>query len=166
MARSTLLGPIPKLLSSDLSKDFLKDLTPLLAEYQGPLAQPIIAAAGSDISFWFDEATGQPVSHVDPVTQMKEVYCPWGRYIHVPPQGPESAWGTDFSTPWWDDTPFGEHKSQTEQLRRFWIGLRSAATRKICIMSLGPSLKPTCLELRNLLTRQKNTLEAVKENRL
>ena len=60
-----------------------KDLTPLLAEYQGPLAQPIIAAAGSDISFWFDEATGQPVTHVDPVTQMKEVYCPWGRYIHV-----------------------------------------------------------------------------------
>ena len=33
-----------------------EDLTPLLAEYEGPLAQPIIAAAGSDISFWFDEA--------------------------------------------------------------------------------------------------------------
>lgn len=33
-----------------------EDLTPLLAEYSGPLAQPIIAAAGSDISFWFDEA--------------------------------------------------------------------------------------------------------------
>ncbi|CAE7384823.1 EMB2654 [Symbiodinium sp. CCMP2592] len=31
------------------------DLTPLLKEYDGPLAQPIIAAAGSDISFWFDE---------------------------------------------------------------------------------------------------------------
>jgi hypothetical protein len=28
-----------------------------LAEYKGPLAQPIIAAAGSDISFWFDEAS-------------------------------------------------------------------------------------------------------------
>ena len=28
----------------------------MLAEYEGPLAQPIIAAAGSDISFWFDEA--------------------------------------------------------------------------------------------------------------
>ena len=35
---------------------FAQDLTPLLAEYEGPLAQPIIAAAGSDISFWFDEA--------------------------------------------------------------------------------------------------------------
>lgn len=34
-----------------------QDLTPLLAEYKGPLAQPIIAAAGSDISFWFDEAS-------------------------------------------------------------------------------------------------------------
>lgn len=80
------------------------DLTPLLAEYKGPLAQPIIAAAGSDISFWFDEATGQPKMHLDPVTGMQEIYCPWGRYIHVPPQGPESDWATDFGTPWWEDT--------------------------------------------------------------
>lgn len=108
------------------------DLTPLLAEYKGPLAQPIIAAAGSDISFWFDEATGQPKMHLDPVTGMQEIYCPWGRYIHVPPQGPESDWATDFGTPWWEDT-------------RYWIGLRSAATRKIGIV--------------NLMTRQKNTLE-------
>eukprot|EP00434_Breviolum_minutum_P036684 symbB.v1.2.032517.t1/scaffold3906.1/size48473/1 len=37
--------------------------------------------------------------HVDPVTGMQEIYCPWGRYIH----GPESNWGTDFGTPWWED---------------------------------------------------------------
>lgn len=103
------------------------DLTPLLAEYEGPLAQPIIAAAGTDISFWFDEITGQPKTHVDPVTSTKEVYCPWGRYIHVPEQG------TSFTSPWWENS-------------RYWIGYRSAATRKVCIV--------------NLLTRQKNTLEA------
>ncbi|CAJ1370138.1 unnamed protein product [Effrenium voratum] len=108
------------------------DLTPLLAEHEGPLAQPIIAAAGSDISFWFNEATGQPKEHVHPETGMQEIYCPWGRYIHVPPQGPESGWATDYRTPWWED-------------ERYFIGLRSERTRKVCIV--------------NLLTRQKNTLE-------
>merc|ERR1719183_2204971 len=41
------------------------DLTPLLAEYSGPLATPIIDAAGTDISHWFDETTGQPKTHID-----------------------------------------------------------------------------------------------------
>jgi cytochrome b involved in lipid metabolism len=108
------------------------DLTPLLAEYQGPLAQPIIEVAGSDISHWFDEVTGQPKTHVDPVTGLQEIYCPWGRYIHVPPQGPESGWSTKFNTPWWED-------------KRYFIGRASKRTRKVTIL--------------NLLTKQKNTLE-------
>eukprot|EP00439_Symbiodinium_sp_Y106_P050358 s1466_g6.t1 len=111
------------------------DLTPLLKEYDGPLAQPIIAAAGSDISFWFDEATGKPKMHVNPDTGLQEIYCPWGRYIHAAAsgmtcsQGPESDWGTDFAVAWWENP-------------RYLIGLRSARTRKV-----------------NLLTKQKNTLE-------
>eukprot|EP00930_Biecheleria_cincta_P052651 TRINITY_DN37935_c0_g1_i1.p2 TRINITY_DN37935_c0_g1~~TRINITY_DN37935_c0_g1_i1.p2 ORF type:complete len:241 (+),score=49.93 TRINITY_DN37935_c0_g1_i1:124-846(+) len=108
------------------------DLTPLLAEYDGPLAKPLIDAAGTDISFWFDEATGQPITHVDPITGLEEIYCPQGRYIHVPPQGPEAGWATNFGTPWWED-------------KRYFIGLRSARTRKVSVV--------------NLLTKQKNTLE-------
>mmetsp|Transcript_60741 Transcript_60741/g.130485 ORF Transcript_60741/g.130485 Transcript_60741/m.130485 type:complete len:248 (+) Transcript_60741:81-824(+) len=108
------------------------DLTPLLAEYDGPLAQPIIAAAGTDITHWFDPATRQPKMHIDPVTGMEEIYCPWGRYIHVPPQGPESCWATNYGTPWWDD-----HK--------YFIGSRTQRTRKVTIV--------------NLLTKQKNTME-------
>jgi len=108
------------------------DLTPLLAEYTGPLAQPIIEAAGTDISHWFDEHTGQPKTHVDPVTGLLEIYCPWGRYIHVPPQGPESNWATNYVTPWWEDP-------------RYYIGLGTKRTRKVTIC--------------NLLTKQRNTLE-------
>eukprot|EP00747_Dinoflagellata_sp_TGD_P162287 gnl/TRDRNA2_/TRDRNA2_179721_c0_seq1.p1 gnl/TRDRNA2_/TRDRNA2_179721_c0~~gnl/TRDRNA2_/TRDRNA2_179721_c0_seq1.p1 ORF type:complete len:283 (+),score=54.55 gnl/TRDRNA2_/TRDRNA2_179721_c0_seq1:115-849(+) len=108
------------------------DLTPLLAEYDGPLAQPIINAAGSDISHWFDPDTRQPKTHIDPVTGLEEIYCPWGRYIHVPPQGPESSWATSYATPWWDD-------------RRYYIGSLSDHTRKVTIL--------------NLLTKQKTTLE-------
>lgn len=108
------------------------DLTPLLLEYDGPLAQPIIEAAGTDISHWFDETTGQPKTHIDPETGLQEIYCPWGRYIHVPPQGPESDWSPDFQTPWWEDT-------------RYHIGAAASRTRKITVA--------------NLLTKQKNTLE-------
>jgi len=108
------------------------DLTPLLAENDGPLAQPIIDAAGSDISHWFDENTLQPKMHIDPQTGLEEVYCPWGRYIHVPPQGPESCWATNYVTPWWED-------------RRYYIGAFTKRTRKVTIV--------------NLLTKQKGTLE-------
>lgn len=108
------------------------DLTPLLAEYDGPLAQPIIDAAGTDISHWFDETTGQPKRHIDPATGLEETYCPQGRYIHVPPQGPESNWATDFGAPWWEDT-------------RYFIGSRSMRTRKVTIQ--------------NLLAKQKSTIE-------
>jgi hypothetical protein len=110
------------------------DLTPLLAEYKGkgPLAQPIIAAAGTDISYWFDEHTRQPKTHVDPVSGLEEIYCPWGRYIHVPPKSPESSWATDFQTAWWEDT-------------RYFIGQFTQRTRKLTML--------------NLLTKQKDTLE-------
>lgn len=107
------------------------DLTPLLAEYDGPLAQPIIEAAGTDISQWFDEKTRQPKTHIDPETGLEEIYCPWGRYIHVPPKGPESSWATNFGTPWWED-------------ERYYIGQSAGRTRKVTVM--------------NLLTKQKNTL--------
>jgi hypothetical protein len=108
------------------------DLTPLLAEYKGKLATPIIEAAGSDISHWFDANTLQPKTHVDPITGLEEIYCPWGRYIHVPPQGPESDWATNYVTPWWDD-------------RRYYVGSFTKRTRKVTMM--------------NLMTKQKNTLE-------
>lgn len=108
------------------------DLTPLLAEYDGPLATPLIDAAGTDISHWFNETTGQPKTHVDPETGLEEIYCPWGRYIHVPPKGPESGWATNYGKPWWED-------------RRYYIGSFTKRTRKITIC--------------NLLTKQKNTIE-------
>lgn len=108
------------------------DLTPLLAEYDGPLAMPIIEAAGTDISHWFDEVTHQPKMHINPDTGLEEIYCPWGRYIHVPPQGPHSQWATDFVTPWWEDP-------------RFYIGSFTVRTRKVAMV--------------NMLTKQKQTLE-------
>jgi len=104
------------------------DLTPLLAEYDGPLAQPLIEAAGTDISHWFDEASGgaTPKRHIDPASGLEDVYCPWGRYIHVPPQGSAST----CELPWWEDT-------------RYYIGSLGSRQRKVTLV--------------NLLTKQKHT---------
>merc|ERR1719473_1919428 len=73
------------------------DLTPLLAAYPGPLAQPIIDAAGCDISSWFDAKTRQPKRYLHPDTGLSAVYCPQGRYIHVPPAVPDATWANDFA---------------------------------------------------------------------
>mmetsp|Transcript_3223 Transcript_3223/g.4958 ORF Transcript_3223/g.4958 Transcript_3223/m.4958 type:complete len:226 (+) Transcript_3223:53-730(+) len=112
------------------------DLTPLLASYNGELAGPIIQAAGTDISHWFDEATHEPRTHIDPETQIRCVYCPQGRYIHVPPRYPDSSWRTDFGTPWWRD-------------RKYCIGDLTSKVRRIDVM--------------NLLTRQVQALSVPAE---
>jgi len=108
------------------------DLTNLLARYQGPLATPIINAAGSDISHWFNEQTRAPKTWTDPQTNCTEVYCPQGRYIHVPPKYPTSDWSTKTGTPWWKDA-------------QYHIGSLAKKTRKVNVV--------------NLLTKQQQILE-------
>lgn len=35
---------------------------------------------------------------------MKQYICPNGRYLHVPPVGPDSDWDPNsFNSPWWED---------------------------------------------------------------
>ena len=79
------------------------DLTEFIGKNRGPLAQPIIQAAGSDISHWFDEATSNVRVHVDEDTDLELPYIPMGRFLHVPPAAPTSSWRTNFGSPWWRD---------------------------------------------------------------
>lgn len=50
---------------------FVYDLTPLVASSPGSLVQPLIAAAGTDISHWFDLSTGNVRTYIDPITNME-----------------------------------------------------------------------------------------------
>ena len=44
---------------------------------------------------------------MDPATGARQFLCPQGRYLHVPPVGPDSAWSSnDFVMPWWEDERF------------------------------------------------------------
>jgi hypothetical protein len=98
------------------------DLTDLIRENMGPLAKPLIRMAGEDISYLFDPQTGDPKTWIEPVTNLKQYYLPCGRFLHVPPTYPHSAWKGTFGLPWWRDP----------QLR---MGQLTSKTRKIVIVN-------------------------------
>lgn len=83
------------------------DLTALCAEFKGNvLLEPLLAAAGTDISHWFDSRTGDVRHYVDPETHCLVPYTPHGRFIHIPPPYPTTDWATDIGTPWWKDQKY------------------------------------------------------------
>jgi hypothetical protein len=117
------------------------DLTPLLFQYRGdPLCEPIIKAAGTDITHWFDPETRDPKTYIDPVSNLRVVYCPWGRYLHVPPIDPSASFDNSFSVPWWKDR------------QRYYIGQLTIKMRKIRLI--------------NMLSKQDDTIEVASEETL
>ncbi|KAI8467403.1 MAG: hypothetical protein J3K34DRAFT_523727 [Monoraphidium minutum] len=58
------------------------DLSQLIQDNPGRQAAPIIAAAGADISHWFDPETGDVRTYVHPDTQLR------GEFVHVHPMWP------------------------------------------------------------------------------
>ncbi|CAM9416407.1 unnamed protein product [Discosporangium mesarthrocarpum] len=79
------------------------DISRLIMDNRGLLADPLIAAAGTDVSHWFSAKTGDPRTFVDPETGLTVPYTPMGRFLHVPPNFPTTAWSTNFGNPWWRD---------------------------------------------------------------
>jgi hypothetical protein len=76
------------------------DLTTLLKENRGELALPLITAAGTSISHWFNEKNGDVRTFVDPEKNITLPYTPYGRFIHVPPSDPRDR-SPIVPLPWW-----------------------------------------------------------------
>ncbi|KAL0022828.1 hypothetical protein WJX79_005008 [Trebouxia sp. C0005] len=96
------------------------DITPLVKAQQGIAAAPLVAAAGTDISHWFDAKTGDIKLFVDPLTNVQSAYCPQGKFIHVAPTEPRSDWNCGFELPWWknaDDYRIGRLTGSTCLIR-------------------------------------------------
>jgi len=119
------------------------DLSELVKDNVGHLVQPLIDAAGTDITHWFDPDTKEPRKHIDPETELETFYLPMGPLLHCIPPEPTAAWSTDIGTPWWK----GEWNGQS-----LFKGKLTIATRKI--------------KLFNMLTRQETTLEVCCEETL
>lgn len=103
------------------------DLTPLIKEYShSPLIDPILKFTGKDITHWFDPATKDIMTRIDPITNTEGYYLPMGRFVHVPcppymtPYKNEKEYQ---GIPWWRDVD------------RYVVGKRSAKTRFIRIIN-------------------------------
>ncbi|KYO31593.1 cytochrome b5 domain-containing protein 1 [Alligator mississippiensis] len=116
------------------------DLTPLAREHEGDvLLRPILEAAGTDITHWFNPKTRDLQTCVDPLTGCPRYYTPQGRVLHVPPLLPRSDWANDFGVPWWKDV-------------KYEVGILSAKTRLVRVI--------------NTLTSQEHMLEVCAEESL
>ncbi|KAL4426633.1 hypothetical protein ABPG74_018711 [Tetrahymena malaccensis] len=101
------------------------DLTPLIqASISSPLCKPLIDAAGTDITYWFDSQTREPRKKIDLQTGQEVYYCPLGQFLHIPPQGPNSTIDASATlVPWWRNP-------------EYQIGLLSYKVRKIKIVNM------------------------------
>jgi cytochrome b involved in lipid metabolism len=79
--------------------DEVYDLTQLIQKHYGAEVEPLIKAAGIDITHWFDAKTREPKTYVDPFSNITQYYVPNGRYLHIPPAEPDTEWDNSFSTP-------------------------------------------------------------------
>jgi len=115
------------------------NLTTLVADNPGHLVMPIVEAAGTDITHWFDSVTKEVRTYIDPETELEVPFTPMGEFLHCPPPMPTIDWSSNIGTPWWKS-------------KKNCIGSLTAKTRKI--------------KLYNMLTKQETTIEVCSEETL
>lgn len=99
------------------------DITELIAQNQGELTTPLIKAAGTSISHWFNKDTGDIKTYIDPEKNIRLPYTPGGRFVDVPPSDPRVlSFAKD--KPWWLDSKFMVGKVITTSLTLDFIVLR------------------------------------------
>nr|CCA24613.1 cytochrome b5like protein putative [Albugo laibachii Nc14] len=74
------------------------DISELIQASPGALTQPLVLHAGKDISHWFDPKTRDIHTCMDPFTNSKTLFYPYGRFLHV--ESPVD------SVPWWKRKTF------------------------------------------------------------
>ena len=85
--------------------DDVYDVTDLVREYRGVLAVPLLEAAGTSISHWFNMKTRDLKTYMDPVRNIEMPYTPQGRFVHVPPSDPEDM-SEAVALPWWKNQKY------------------------------------------------------------
>jgi hypothetical protein len=100
----------------------LSGLIASLPADQAALGDPLIDAAGTDISSWFDPDTGDVRTRVDPVTFQTVPYLPMGRFAHValPDGSPLPSMPPPPATPWWRDSSLVVG-TLSRRVRKAWV---------------------------------------------
>ena len=81
------------------------DLTQLIDKYPGISSEPLIRAAGTDISHWFDKSKSPPDIRMctDVKTGLQTYYQPNGKFVHVPGLDVDNKIDHGYEVPWWKD---------------------------------------------------------------
>jgi hypothetical protein len=111
------------------------DLTALIGKYRhGPLAGPMVRVAGSDITRWFDPATGDLKTCIDETTGLPTYVQPYGRFIHCPTLCIDATIDTSYTVPWWKDRAYviGELTKKSRLLRVVNTLNGHEATLEVC----------------------------------
>jgi len=77
------------------------DVTAVVRENEGTLTQPLVRAAGTDVSHWFDATTGDLKTRIDPEAGDRRYFLPMGRFVGVPESGEPAKPGEGGA--WWRD---------------------------------------------------------------
>ena len=83
--------------------DHVWDLTKLVQEHKNELSvQPIIKAAGTDISHWFNPRNRSIRTQIDPVTELETPHIPVENLLDMPNPTPNTT-ERPVEKPWWKD---------------------------------------------------------------
>ncbi|XP_056629870.1 cytochrome b5 domain-containing protein 1 [Diorhabda sublineata] len=83
------------------------DITPIIERHmKEKCVQSLLALAGKDISYWFDESTGDIQYYVHPETGCYIPYCPHGPIPDVSLEVPVTDWKPLDRPPWWMDDQY------------------------------------------------------------
>ena len=93
------------------------DLTNFIQENYSPLMEPLIKAAGTDISHWFDPKTKDPKTCILPGTCLLSYFSPDGLYPNIPPSFPDAEWNYNFDLPWWKNENYKIGNNEINSLK-------------------------------------------------
>ena len=109
------------------------DITKLIDANRGLLANPLIEAAGTSISHWFSEKTGDVKTYMDPARNIVMPHTPLGRFIHVPAPNPQDN-SPAVDLPWWKDPQYiiGQLTEKTRMIKIVNMVTRAEDVITVC----------------------------------
>ncbi|CCW62938.1 unnamed protein product [Phytomonas sp. EM1] len=115
------------------------DLTLLIKTYKARpkfehLVIPLVRAAGSDISHWWDPTADDLKTCVNVVSGMRTYAQPDGRFPHVPTIFPDSNIDLEYDIPWWKDAQYiiGKLTKKTRLVRIINTLTHDEITLEVC----------------------------------
>ena len=125
------------------------NLTPLIKSYPVADTIPLVKAAGTDISHWFDKTQSPPEIRqcIDLETGLPRHYQPYGRFVHIPTLAPDSSIDHAYELPWWKDQAYviGYLTKRPRHIRIVNTLNNAEATLEVCSEETLEEIQTRCV---------------------